>query len=675
MAVAIAAAATTNGSTAAANPSISIPATVAGDLFIGAFFATATYSGTPAAPTGWTHLFNASLGGAASGDKGQIMYRFADGSEGSTIVVSTGGTSVKHHALFYRISGVDTGSPPEISTEAVANSAAPNPGSLTPSGGSKAYLWLALYTIEGIGAAPSAIPTNYTSHATSTIATSGSTAATNARQAWAYRALTAATEDPGAFTAPAAEDWSAWTIAVYPSAGTLFTKSVAGGITPAGALTKETRKLFVAGFTPSGVVTKQTVKSFAGSITPNAVLTKQIQRRITAAIAPPGVVVNSKLSLKSFGGVIVPAGTLIRRPQKVFVGAITPIGTLTRESRRTFAGAITPTGSLTKQIQRRLTAALTPAGALSLLAVKTRSFAGSITPVGTLTREVQKRFTGTLAPTGTLLKQLQRRLTGAITPTGTVAFLAVKTITLTGTIAPVGTLTKQVRRTLTGTLASTGALLKMPMRRFTGAIGSSGTVANVKTQPSISLAGTLTMAGALRKSVSKSFAGAIVPIGTIRKQISRRFTGAIAFVGALVNIVLGPPAGSIATLIELRSLLAAADPTMAIDLSGAQPFTYKPDVLYVWEDTDARTPVAQDRATFGYIAAVGVPDHGEQARQISDRDVTLALQTRATLLMNALRSNAQGAEWDYLTATLDADFFTSYGVRGFAFRITGYRLG
>lgn len=504
-------------------------------------------------------------------------------------------------------------------------------------------------------------------------------------------------------------------IALKPAAGgpTTFFITPSGGITPTGALQKETRKSFAAAvaptgallkridkrmtasITPAGTLTKSRVavksfsgsiaptgalikqprKALAGSVTPAGALIKQPRRSLAGSLTPTGAVALLAVKTRSFAGSILPTGALTRQPNKLLAGALTPTGALTKQPRRSFAGALAPTGALLKQVRKTFTASFTPTGSLANIALKNIVLAGTLSTSGALTKQAQKRFTGAFAPTGSLLKQLQRRLTGSLTTAGTVTFLAVKTLALGGTFAPVGTLTKQVRKTLTATLAPTGALLKMPARRFTGSLATAGALTNVKSIPPLFLAGTLTTAGSLRRAVSKAFTASIGPIGTLTKRVSHVFGGVLSFVGSLANVIIGPPAGSIAVLEELRVVLAAADPTMAIDMSGAEPFRYEPDVLYLWEDSASRTPAAIARGDFTFIAAVGVPDQGEQAKQISDRDVTLALQARALAMWDALRSNVSGDEWAYLTATLDPDFVTSYGVRGFAFRITGYRLG
>ena len=105
--------------------------------------------------------------------------------------------------------GHDGGPLPSHFAVAAASSTAPNPASLTPSGGSANYLWLAVFH-AGSNQPATGYPTNYTNGQTIGIASSGSATAS------AQRALTASSEDPGAFTIASSAAWAAYTVAIKP---------------------------------------------------------------------------------------------------------------------------------------------------------------------------------------------------------------------------------------------------------------------------------------------------------------------------------------------------------------------------------------------------------------------------------------------------------------------------
>jgi hypothetical protein len=207
--------ATTSGTTAVTSAVINLPASiVAGNLLVAIHRSAA--AGAHGWPAGWTELADST--GDPTDDNTSIAWRKADGAEGATVTVTQG--SSKFASLVYQISGAadPTIQPPEISTEAVASSASPNPTTCTPTGGAKDYLWLWLGGWGGEQTSPPAsTPTNYT-NALGADSGVASTPATNVRVASARRELNAASEDPPLWTISVIDSWIAWTMAVHPVA-------------------------------------------------------------------------------------------------------------------------------------------------------------------------------------------------------------------------------------------------------------------------------------------------------------------------------------------------------------------------------------------------------------------------------------------------------------------------
>lgn len=194
--------------TAATSHPVTLPAGIqAGELLLIFFSESAGTGATVNAPAGWTKLVE-SNNGANNGLA--VLYRFADGSEGTSVTVTTSGSTKSSH-LSYRISGASS---PVTSTPATGASTAPNPPQLIPSDGKLPYLWFAVAGWDGTPTA-TAYPTNYTNGQQT--GTSGGQATTNCGVAAAERQLTADSEDPGAFTLSASDDWVAFTIAVPPN--------------------------------------------------------------------------------------------------------------------------------------------------------------------------------------------------------------------------------------------------------------------------------------------------------------------------------------------------------------------------------------------------------------------------------------------------------------------------
>ncbi len=223
--------ATTDGTSADSTPTINLPGSIVSGNTLVALFRSAA-GGAIGFPAGWTELVDASADGAD--DQMAVAWRKADGTEGSTIDLTSG--NGKFAAIVWQISGATdpTITAPEISTVATGTDDAPDPSTVTPTGGSKDYLFLWLGGWEGKQTSPpSGNPTNYSGPLGASSGGPGS-AASNCRVAGAHRELTAASEDPGSWTISASDDWSAYALAVHPSTPPQ-TRSVAAATSTADA--------------------------------------------------------------------------------------------------------------------------------------------------------------------------------------------------------------------------------------------------------------------------------------------------------------------------------------------------------------------------------------------------------------------------------------------------------
>lgn len=202
----IAATNTGNSTTTTASYNLPLPASIAsGNLLIFFLSLAAANPRTFTAPSGWTVLWHS----VVSGNLRQFAsyYRVADGSEGSTLALTSPDGTPQWASTCYRITGF-TGTP-EAGTMATGSSAAANPPSLTASWGSQKNLFLAACATLG-GASPASVaPSSYsgliTASATGTVPLPNTSSA--------YRELQNATDDPGAFTNPNVV-WGANTVAI-----------------------------------------------------------------------------------------------------------------------------------------------------------------------------------------------------------------------------------------------------------------------------------------------------------------------------------------------------------------------------------------------------------------------------------------------------------------------------
>lgn len=197
---------------------ISRPAGVSGQLTI----VILSTDGQPTLtwPSGYTQFFTQTR---AAGHTMYGAYHQEDGSEGTTFNV-TASASEKWAAIVYSLSGAENPSTQAPEATTVDGSSAtlnPDPPSITPTGGSKDYLFIACAHQNGEeiddDTWATASPTNYTPNPPrqKTSGDAGATS-TNVSLATAERALTASSEDPGTFTFTQSLQWVGATVAVHP---------------------------------------------------------------------------------------------------------------------------------------------------------------------------------------------------------------------------------------------------------------------------------------------------------------------------------------------------------------------------------------------------------------------------------------------------------------------------
>jgi len=213
----------TNGSTAGNPITCNLPSgIVSGDLIL---LVLRTNNASITTPGGWNALRNAFPAESGTDDALLVAYRISDGTEGGSVSVTLG-ANAKFASIAWRITGITSGTAPEIAvTVASSQGTSVDPPSLSPTGGSKEYLWMWLGGWTGEQTSPPASgPTNYSNWTGANSGTGGSTAS-NCRVAGGSRQLTGSSENPPAVTISVADWWTGMTVAIYPLAGTEYTDS------------------------------------------------------------------------------------------------------------------------------------------------------------------------------------------------------------------------------------------------------------------------------------------------------------------------------------------------------------------------------------------------------------------------------------------------------------------
>jgi len=207
--------ATTNWTSETTTPVVNLPSSIiAGNLLL-AHIRVADAGGITW-PAGWTELWESNAD--ASNDEASMAWRKANGAEPATITLASG--NAKFAAQAWQISGAadPTITPPVFAGPATGTSINPDPPSLTPPGGSQAFLWLAVGGWEGEQTSPPVgFPAGYTLNQMGASSGTAGGDTSNCRVASAAVQLTAATQDPGTFLISALDDWMATTVAIYPA--------------------------------------------------------------------------------------------------------------------------------------------------------------------------------------------------------------------------------------------------------------------------------------------------------------------------------------------------------------------------------------------------------------------------------------------------------------------------
>ena len=187
--------------------SISLSGTpVSGDLYI-VFLQSGDIASTwtqTSGTTGWIELYDSS-GGA-------VYYKQLVGSETPSFTSSSGSRS---GSTYLKITGHENPSiqAPEVSSGATGDSNAPDPDSITPTGGPKDYLFIA---VDGNTDGRRTVRSGPGGYSTVVKFRTGGGGA-GATGGHAYIHTTSSSEDPGAFTLSKSAPWETRTIVVHPS--------------------------------------------------------------------------------------------------------------------------------------------------------------------------------------------------------------------------------------------------------------------------------------------------------------------------------------------------------------------------------------------------------------------------------------------------------------------------
>lgn len=151
--------------------------------------------------------------------------------------------------------------------------------------------------------------------------------------------------------------------------GTTYNQSVAGTVTPAGSLAKQTEKALIGSSTPTG------------DLSTAALLGALLVGSVTAAGSL------SRTTLKALAGSSTAAGSVSKETQRTLAGSVTPAGALTKTTMKQLAGVVTATGDVAIAFLLLVEGSVTATGA-----VVGSYLAGGASSVGVYIRRFWRRF-------------------------------------------------------------------------------------------------------------------------------------------------------------------------------------------------------------------------------------------------------------------------------------------
>ncbi len=131
-------------------------------------------------------------------------------------------------------------------------------------------------------------------------------------------------------------------------------------------------------------------------------------------------------------------------------------------------------------------------------------------------------------------------------------------------------------------------------------------------------------------------------------------------------------------LLDALRYLLSDGTDLATDDTCERPYEWKPDTLYVWEESSNHEPFESGpvvRENFVIVAAIAERTN-EEARGERSRETTEALYGHRDRMLDLIRLNRSVGLWEdgHLRAESVPGYLRQLEIRGIALRITGYRL-
>ena len=394
---------TGSDSSSQTNHVVTLPTNASGDIIF-----VAIASDDPAdtfSLSGYTALYAAV--DINAGAEGAVFYKTSGGSEGSTVTVVT---TVSERCSWIAWAVRSTAGIEGTATATMGTSTSADVPAVTTTGVNR--LRLSVVMTDGV-TTPHGTATNSHTKLAEISATSAASVSVHSKT------VATASTDPASTVSMTSDQWAGLSWAMTPAAGTLYSQSASGGLTPSGALVRKALKLVAGTVTPSGEIIRKALKLVAGGLTPSGAVIRKALKLVAGSLTLAGALATQKMIIfyQAVGGTLTLAGAIIRKTSKAVAGSLTPAGAVIRKVSKLVAGAVTSSGALVRKALKVVAGAVTPSGALASRRLLYVVVGGALTLAGSLAKKTKRAITGALTLAGTLATERSGQIFGTISLT------------------------------------------------------------------------------------------------------------------------------------------------------------------------------------------------------------------------------------------------------------------
>jgi len=135
-------------------------------------------------------------------------------------------------------------------------------------------------------------------------------------------------------------------VGITTAGGTQFNQAVAGSLTGAGVIVRQTNKIISGSSSGVGVTVRQTNKAFSGSTAGVGGLIRSTLKSFSGSTTATGDLTSQVVFTQIVTGALAFAGSVIKLISKPVGGAISSVGQMVKQTTKTFSGSMTMSGIL-----------------------------------------------------------------------------------------------------------------------------------------------------------------------------------------------------------------------------------------------------------------------------------------------------------------------------------------